>query len=205
MQLLCPNLCRALLQLSPFYSLVVDPSAMAFMQIYHALFVAQEEDADSDNDKVKDKDSKADKAERKEVSDELFSCAAAAFSLEDAKVWIAKQSSAGSLRNGSFLINEHVHGQPDLSVLSLCAARGRCLEEEVEGGQEAVPDCDRRAGGQLGRPSRPAQVRSHGGDPPGSAIPSPTRVSERATEGCGSDLHREKGRQRGHRSFKIAG
>jgi hypothetical protein len=197
MQPLCPNLCRALLQLSPFYSLVVDPSAMAFMQIYHALFVAQEEDANSDNDN--DKDSKADKA------DDLFSCAAAAFSLEDAKVWIAKQSSAGSLRNGSFLINEHVHGQPDLSVLSLCAARGRCLEEEVEGGQEAVPDCDRRAGGQLGGPSRPAQVRSHGGDPPGSAIPSPTRVSERATEGCGSDLHREKGRRRGHRSFKIAG
>ena len=85
---------------------------MAFMQIYNALFLAKEEDTDSEKDKNKDnKADKADKAERKEVSDEVFSCAAATFSLEEVKVWITKQS-AGLARNGT--ASEYCHGQYDL-------------------------------------------------------------------------------------------
>ena len=213
---LCPclSVCRALLHLSPFYSLVVDPSAVAFMHIFNGLLLAQElEEEDRDKDKSKDiksKDIKSKEKDKDKSKDsgadgaDLFSCAAAAFSLEEIKAWLAKQSSAAQHMNGMprhatmRLILTHIYTGHDR--LNYCDAtrRRRGAEEEGPepggggGGQESVPDSDGRAGGQLGGPAHPAPLRPPCGNPPCSAIQIQPRTRVKEGQGRGVGLHYQK-------------
>lgn len=169
----CLFLCRALLHLSPFYSLVVDPSAVAFMHIYNGLLLApepeEEEEEGRDNGKDKDKekekgrikskDKQKEKEKSKDTADEadLFSCAAATFSLEEVRAWLAKQSSAAQLKNGTLDYSRIVDDRMNYNDFAIRRGRRRHQEEEEEGqgGQDSVPDRNGCPGGQLRGPAHP--------------------------------------------------
>jgi hypothetical protein len=167
--------CRALLHLSPFYSLVVDPSAVAFMHIYNGLLLAQEleeEDKEKDTEKEKDKENSRSKSRNKSKSKDkekdkdrvtadgvdLFSCAAATFSLEEVRVWMAKQSSAAQLKNGML---DYCRSGDDrmnhngFTIRRGCRRRRQEEEEEDQGGQDSVHYRHGCSGGQLRGPAHP--------------------------------------------------